>query len=182
MDFQTFTSVTDSVFEHNFQTQKKLESDNNIITIGQLKSYINDYPLADIFLHYPNDEESKDLTYCFSLDREGPIQLLPIFSVFLSEEKIVFSYLSQKELDALDFSNHFKVFDHYLNSARIIKRIYNENLIFTPQNGSMLFMQHIPDSLNWNSNSDKHKAYHAFSFLSIANLMLWEGYFFTPHY
>ncbi len=96
MDIKTFTDFTDSVFEHNFQTQKKLESDNKIITIGQLKSYINDYPLADIFLHYPNDTESKDLIYCYSLDRDGPIQLVPIFSVYLSEEKIIFSFLSQK--------------------------------------------------------------------------------------
>lgn len=182
MDFKTFTDFTSSVFNHNFLMQKNLESENHIVTIRKLKEYVTEYPLADIFLHYPGDDSIKDLNFCYSVNGESPNQLLPALSAYLSEGKIVLSYLTQKELDKLDFSDEFKVFEHYMNSARIIKYLYNDTLLFSPQNDGMIFMEYIPDTLNWNSNSEKHKAYNAFSFISFNNLMLWTAYYFTPHY
>jgi hypothetical protein len=46
----------------------------------------------------------------------------------------------------------------------------------------MIFMEHIPDSLNWSSDSQNHKIHQPFSFICVQNLMLWEAYYFTPHY
>ena len=68
MDSTQFSDFCHSVFEHNFKIQKQLEKDDNILVISKLKDYVNSYPLANIYLHYPQDGAINDLLFCYSLD------------------------------------------------------------------------------------------------------------------
>lgn len=182
MDFKTFTDFTTSVFDHNYTVQKQLESDNQILTIQHIQSLAEEFPLAEFYLHYPNDQQAQSLTFCYSVNSEGPNQLLPILSFIANEDKIVFSYLSQEELNKLNFLDLFKLHKDYYNSVRLLKFLFDDRRIFSPQSGSMIFMEHIPDSLNWVSDSSHHKIHQPFSFIGVKTLMLWDAYYFTPHY
>lgn len=46
----------------------------------------------------------------------------------------------------------------------------------------MIFIENIPDSLNWKSKHSSEKLYQAFNFCSVQDFMLWNAYYFTPHY
>lgn len=184
MDSTQFFDLSNSVFEHNFKVQKQLEKDGNILIISKLKDCVNRYPLADIYLHYPKDSEINDLPFCYSFGFDGATQLLPILSVYLSEEKIVLSYLSQEKLDSIDFSMKLPSREHYTNSKEVKKYLDNDNGVWNlrAQNHSMIFMEHIPDSLNWTYDCPEHKIFQSFSFGGISSLMLWDSFYFTPHY
>lgn len=182
MNNKDFFEFYNSVSEHNMTVQKQLEQENNVLIVSQLKAYVKEFPLAEIYLHYPKDNQIENLLFCYSINREGPNQLLPVVSVYLSEEKIILSYLPQSELDQLDFSCDFSVTDHYMTSVRVVKYLFNDNWTFTPSNHSMIFMEHISDSLQWKYDCSEHKIHQAFSLIMINNLMLWEAFYFTPHY
>lgn len=182
MNTKDFFDFYNSVSTHNMEIQKQLEKDNHILVVSQLIEYVKKFPLADIYLHYPQDNQINDLLFCYSVDHEGPNQLLPVLSSYLSEEKIILSYLQQTELDKLDFSGDFPVTDHYMNSVRVVKYLFNEKMVFSPRNSSMIFIEHIPDSLQWKYDCPNHKIYQAFSLIMVSNLMLWEAFYFTPHY
>lgn len=182
MDFKKFIEFTSSVFDHNYALQKQLGNDDNILTIKHLQSLSEEFPLAEFYLHYPNDAQAETLNFCYSVNSEGPNQLLPVLSFIANEDKIVFSYLSQEELNQLDFSDSFKLHPDYYNSVRILKFLFDDRRIFSPQPGAMIFMEHIPDSLNWVSDSANNKIHQPFSFIGVKTLMLWDAYYFTPHY
>lgn len=181
MENTTFLDFYRTVTDHNMMVQKQLEKEH-VLVISQLKEYVKEFPLADIYLHYPKDNETKDLLFCFSVHRDGPTQLLPVMSVYASADKIILSYLPQSQLDKFDFSCELSSQDNYMSSLRVVKYLYNETWTFSPQDSSMIFIEHIGDSLQWTSQHSEYKMYQAFSLIMITNFMLWDAYYFTPHY
>lgn len=182
MNSTQFFDFYNSVFDHNFNLQKQFEKNSNLLILSELKEYVKNYPLAKIYLHYPKDTEINDLLFCYSLNRDGPIQLLPVLSSYLSEEKIVLSYLSQEKIDSFDFSVNFNSHEFYTNSEQVQKYLSDDRWTFTSQKHSMIFMEHIPDSLKWNYDCPEHKIFQSFSFSTISTLMVWTSFYFTPHY
>lgn len=181
MDNTQFLEFYNSVTEHNSVTQKQLEQEN-ILLVAKLKKYVNEFSLAQIYLHYPTDEQAKDLLFCYCVNGEGPTQLLPVLSVYASEDKIVLSYLPQNELDKLDFSSPMKSHADYMSSIRVVKYFHNERRMFSPSDSAMIFMEHIPDSIQWTSDNENYKMHQPFSFIMARSFMLWEAFYFTPHY
>lgn len=179
MDFKKFVDFGSEVFNHNYEQQKSLEEQGKILILSKLQEYITQYPNAGIFLHYPNDEQSKDLNYCYSVHSEGPNQLLPVLSVHADDNKIVLSYLDS--LEGVDFSETLNLCEHNITSKSLQKSIDRRNSTFV-EDHHMIFMEHIPDSLGWKSQSEQHKMHQAFAFMGTHNYMLWSAFFFTPHY
>lgn len=181
MDFKKFIDFGSEVFNHNYEQQKKLDEQGKILRRENLKEYINKYPNAGIFLHYPTDAQAQNLGFCYSISREGPEQLLPVLSVYADENKIVLSYLDS--LEGVDFSENLPHWQDYVTAETMQKRMEREeNINFFVQDHEMIFMEHIPDSLNWKSQSEQHKMHQAFAFMGAHNYMLWSASFFTPHY
>lgn len=179
MDFKKFIDFGCEVFDHNYEKQKQFEDNGKILILSKLQEYINQYPNAGVFLHYPNDEQAKDLNYCYTVNYEGPTQLLPVLSVYADDNKIVLSYLDN--LECVDFSESLVLSADYINSDKMQKSFEKRNTMFV-EDHHMIFMEHIPDSLGWKSESANHKMHQAFAFMGAYNYMLWSGYYFTPHY
>ena len=66
MNFNDVSEFFTSIFNHNFEIQKELEN-SNILLLRDLQKYIEDFPLADIYVHYPNDVKSDSISYCISI-------------------------------------------------------------------------------------------------------------------
>lgn len=184
MDFNTFNTLTSSVFEHNVKIQKKLEEEKQILTIKDLHLLVEEFPLSSLYLHYPTDSQTKNLDFCYSSSHLNNHQLLPILSCFKSDYITIFSYLPQEELNQLHFENYhdFDLNEDYYNMSKLTKFLFNNNFsIFNPDKKQMLFMEHVPDC-DWVSASKDHKTYQPFSILSLSTFMLWNAYFFTPRY
>lgn len=179
MDFKKFVDFGREVFNHNYEQQKKLAAEGKILLRGKLNEYIEKYPNAGIFLHYPNDEVAEKLEFCYTVSGEGPDQLLPVLSVYADENKIVLSYLPS--LEGIDFSEKLELWEDYINGAELKKRIEKWNNHFD-HDYQMIFFEHIPDSMKWKSQSEQHKMHQAFAFIGAHNYMLWSAMFFTPHY
>lgn len=179
MDFTKFIDFGREVFNHNYAQQKKLEAAGKILLRGQLQEYMTKYPKAGIFLHYPSDEVAQNLEFCYTVSGEGPDQLLPVLSVYADENKIVLSYLDS--LEGVDFSENLELWEHYITGEELQKRFDKYNNVFV-QDREMIFMEHIPDSMKWKSQSEQHKLHQAFAFIGAHNYMLWSASFFTPHY
>ncbi len=65
MNFNDVSKCFDSVINYNFKTQKELEN-SNILLLGQLKAYVTEFPIADIYVHYPDDSKTDTISSCFS--------------------------------------------------------------------------------------------------------------------
>lgn len=181
MKFNEISDYFTSIINHNFKIQKELE-DSNILLLRDLEKYITQYPLADIYVHYPNDDKSENISCCFSISDNSPLRLMPVYSIIAHHDKIILSCVSQAELNDIDFNQPLDFNEHYLSSSELMKRFFSKEHIFSPQEHSMLFIENIPDSLNWKSQHSSEKLYQAFNFCPIQDFMLWQAYYFTPHY
>jgi len=181
MNFNEISDFFTSIFNHNFKIQKELE-DSNVLLLRDLKKYIKQYPLADIYLHYPNDDKNNSISSCFSNSDNSPLKLMPVYSIIAHKDKIILSCISQSELNDIDFNQPLDFHQHYLSSSELMKRFFSKDYILSPQEHSMIFIEYIPDSLNWKSQHSSEKIYQAFNFCPIQDFMLWQAYYFTPHY
>lgn len=181
MNFNDVSKCFDSVINYNFKIQKELEN-SNILLLGQLKEYVTEFPVADIYVHYPNDSKTDTISSCFSISDNSPLRLMPVYSIIAQQDKIILSCLSQSELNNIDFNQPLDFHQHYLSSSELLKRFFSREHIVSPQEHSMIFIENIPDSLNWKSKHSSEKIYQAFNFCSVQDFMLWNAYYFTPHY
>lgn len=181
MNFNEVSEFFTSIFNHNFKIQKELEN-SNILLLRDLQKYIEDFPLADIYVHYPNDVKSDSISYCISISDNSPLKLMPVHSIIAHQDKIILSCISQSELNTIDFTQPLNFHEHYLSSSELMKRFFSKEYILSPQEHDMIFIENISDSLGWKSQHSSEKVYQAFNFCSVQDFMLWHAYYFTPHY